>query len=188
MVVRIQKKMTPQTTTLLLSTTKPTHHKGDFSTLEPVNPNRQRITVFDGQGAFKDPSDKTNKISSYPADSIFQVEPYPNITIYGDPEKLINPKCSSRRDSIEITDGRAKADFSRPNPIFTSSYGFEKGKNVSGLSSPINSTDARLPYGVASTISQTDKQIFSNQNFTDLAQSREFSLRDYKPPPSAPAG
>ena len=69
--VRIQKKMTPQTTTLLLSTTKPTHHKGDFSTLEPVNPNRQRITVFDGQGAFKDPSDKTNKISSYPADSIF---------------------------------------------------------------------------------------------------------------------
>ena len=176
--------MTEQTAPVRLSTSKPAYLKGDFSTLEPVNPNRQRISVFEGTMAFKDPSGSKNQ---YPPNSNFSVEPYPKIIIYGDPKKLY-PQSSLMGDSIEITNQRAQENLNRPNQLFTSAFEFGKGMYVSGLNSPNSSTDARRPYGFASTVSQTDKQMFSNQNFTDSVDSQRHSVKDYKPPPSAPAG
>ena len=82
--------------------------------LEPVNPNRQRITNMISSGLDSGQLAVTTTINNedrgLAADSVLSGEPYPNVIIYGDPEKL-NPLSDSPRHRLRLFNKRSSPSF-----------------------------------------------------------------------------
>ena len=115
------------------------------------------------------------------AGSFLSGEPYPNIVICGDSEKL-HPKQSSRKGSplstVDPPESKNQSFvFKKPSFAFSRKQG------------STFTTTVRSPAAV-SAIGNTADESSSNQDRLLLPErnSDGFSIQNFKPPPSAPSG
>ena len=67
-----------------ISASKPKFHRGDFKSLEPINPHRQRITVALTELNVLNQQEASSNLNQVERTSSVTSDPYPNLIIYGD--------------------------------------------------------------------------------------------------------